>query len=299
MQALILAGARGQRLRPLTDVYPKPLLYLPGGTLLDYLLDHLRQLPLRRIGVVLHHQGDKVAQHLAGSPDVDLLREEAPFTLMSALASAVQWATEPTLVIQADSYFSTPLHYFAHPFLRPAAAMGEASFLVDQPNGHTPHPEHLAGAAAMILPPEAFRLAAEIDAEESFLPLVRALLARGGNATALPLRGWRAKVTDAADLLALNRALLGDWHEAAHPAAANIGYDAMALSWIAPDADVDEHGIGLYVTIGAGATVRGSHLHNSLIFPGATLHRFEAENAIIAESPSTLMRIFTLAPERA
>src|SRR3712207_3025106 len=64
LQALILAGGRGMRMRPLSDIYPKPLLYLPGGTLLDYLLTHLRHLPLDEVAIVLHPEEERIVRHL-------------------------------------------------------------------------------------------------------------------------------------------------------------------------------------------------------------------------------------------
>jgi choline kinase len=36
MQALILAAGQGTRLGPIGELIPKPLLYLPGGSLLEY-----------------------------------------------------------------------------------------------------------------------------------------------------------------------------------------------------------------------------------------------------------------------
>jgi UTP-glucose-1-phosphate uridylyltransferase len=47
LTAVILCGGRGERLRPLTDTVPKPLLPVNGRPLLDYLLDHLSQSGIR------------------------------------------------------------------------------------------------------------------------------------------------------------------------------------------------------------------------------------------------------------
>lgn len=41
--ALILCGGRGERLRPLTDMLPKPLVRLRGRPILSYLLDYLKK----------------------------------------------------------------------------------------------------------------------------------------------------------------------------------------------------------------------------------------------------------------
>ena len=41
--ALILCGGKGERLRPLTDSLPKPLVHLRGRPILGYVLDHLKK----------------------------------------------------------------------------------------------------------------------------------------------------------------------------------------------------------------------------------------------------------------
>ena len=40
---LILCGGKGERLRPLTEFTPKPLVHLKGRPILSYLLDHLKK----------------------------------------------------------------------------------------------------------------------------------------------------------------------------------------------------------------------------------------------------------------
>ena len=42
-QAVILAGGRGTRLRPLTDVRPKPMIEMHGKPFLEYLVEMLRE----------------------------------------------------------------------------------------------------------------------------------------------------------------------------------------------------------------------------------------------------------------
>ena len=42
MKAIILAGGRGTRLRPITDIVPKPLIPLAGRTIIEWQLEYLR-----------------------------------------------------------------------------------------------------------------------------------------------------------------------------------------------------------------------------------------------------------------
>ena len=53
MKAMILAAGRGERMRPLTDTTPKPLLKVGGQCLIEYHLQNIRQAGIRE--VVMNH----------------------------------------------------------------------------------------------------------------------------------------------------------------------------------------------------------------------------------------------------
>tara|TARA_R100000005_G_scaffold96682_1_gene86002 strand:- start:4281 stop:5009 length:729 start_codon:yes stop_codon:yes gene_type:complete len=65
MRAMILAAGLGTRLRPITDVTPKPLVRVAGRALIDYCFDLLRMAGIRQVVVNKHHLGDQISDYLS------------------------------------------------------------------------------------------------------------------------------------------------------------------------------------------------------------------------------------------
>ena len=64
MRAMILAAGRGERMRPLTDTRPKPLLEVGGKPLIHYHLEALGQAGIRDIVINLAWQGELIRRAL-------------------------------------------------------------------------------------------------------------------------------------------------------------------------------------------------------------------------------------------
>ncbi len=58
--AVILCGGRGERLRPLTESIPKPLVNIAGKPILKYLMDHLVSFGVKRFNIAAGYEGDKI-----------------------------------------------------------------------------------------------------------------------------------------------------------------------------------------------------------------------------------------------
>ena len=64
--AMILAAGRGERMRPLTDTMPKPLIPVAGKSMLERSLDKLVEAGVTKIVVNVHHHGQQIADRLNG-----------------------------------------------------------------------------------------------------------------------------------------------------------------------------------------------------------------------------------------
>ena len=71
-RAMVLAAGRGERLRPVTDSTPKPLIEICGRTMLDRVLDSLERAGVERIVVNAHHLVEAIEAHLSARPGLDI-----------------------------------------------------------------------------------------------------------------------------------------------------------------------------------------------------------------------------------
>lgn len=63
--AMVLAAGLGQRMRPLTDSIPKPMVKLAGRPLIDHVLDRLHEAGVERAIVNVHYCADVLEDHLS------------------------------------------------------------------------------------------------------------------------------------------------------------------------------------------------------------------------------------------
>ncbi len=65
-RAMVLAAGIGQRMRPITDSLPKPLVRIGGKAMLDHALDRLSEAGITEAVVNVHHLAEQIEAHLAG-----------------------------------------------------------------------------------------------------------------------------------------------------------------------------------------------------------------------------------------
>jgi N-acetyl-alpha-D-muramate 1-phosphate uridylyltransferase len=102
---VVLAAGAGTRLRPLTDVRPKPLCPVGDRTLLDLALDRVAP-HVARTAVNAHHRADQLVAALAGRDVHVSLEQPAALGTAGALGALRDWvAGRPVLVSNADAYY--------------------------------------------------------------------------------------------------------------------------------------------------------------------------------------------------
>ena len=107
MNVMILAAGRGERLRPLTDATPKPLVEVGGETLLGRHLARLSRAGFRRAVINVSHLGEQIVRRFddAAPPGMTIAwsREAEPLETAGGIAQARALVGDaPFLLVNAD-----------------------------------------------------------------------------------------------------------------------------------------------------------------------------------------------------
>lgn len=114
MRAMILAAGRGERLRPLTDRLPKPLIRVGGKPLIRHHLERLAAAGIEEVVINLGWLGEQIRALLGSGSALDLsiqYSEEPPGALETAggiVQALPLLGSEPFLVVSADIYTAYP-----------------------------------------------------------------------------------------------------------------------------------------------------------------------------------------------
>lgn len=114
MKALVLAAGKGERLRPLTETVPKPMLELGGRPLIEYPLRMLRQAGITQVAVNVHHLADRIQSGLGDGSALGLKITYAPERILLGTGGPLCvlrefFGLEPFVVANADTVMDLDL----------------------------------------------------------------------------------------------------------------------------------------------------------------------------------------------
>jgi MurNAc alpha-1-phosphate uridylyltransferase len=105
--AMVLAAGFGERMRPLTNTLPKPLVQVSGRALLDHVLDKLAQAGVGKAVINVHYLADKIESHVAGRKSPQIVISDEREKLLDTGGGVVNalplLGSEPFLLINSDS----------------------------------------------------------------------------------------------------------------------------------------------------------------------------------------------------
>lgn len=113
VSAILIAGGRGERLRPLTLTTPKPLLKVGDKAIIDYNVDALHACGVDDISVTVNYLGEQIEEHFARRGDgVKTVREESRTGTLGSASLCDIPAGGDTIVMNADLLTTLSLEEF-------------------------------------------------------------------------------------------------------------------------------------------------------------------------------------------
>lgn len=110
MEAIILAGGFGTRLKAVLPEIPKPMAPVGGRPFLSYLLDELAQAKFRKVVLAVGYKAASISDYFGGSYDgVELVYsvEETPLGTGGAIRQALNFCSaERVFVLNGDTFFA-------------------------------------------------------------------------------------------------------------------------------------------------------------------------------------------------
>ncbi|HHQ4773759.1 TPA: N-acetylmuramate alpha-1-phosphate uridylyltransferase MurU [Aeromonas veronii] len=203
MKAMILAAGRGERMRPLTDLLPKPLLAVGGKPLIVHHIEKLKSAGVTEL--VINHAwlGHKLVESLgAGSAlgvTIHWSAEESALETAGGIVQALPLlGSEPFLVINGDTWLDLDYRTLVS---QPLGDDLAHLWLVPNPPQHPSGDFALQGGRVVDTPAFTFSGVGLYD------PAAFAGLAGGARKLAPLLRDWMAQGRVGGSLLA------GEWRD--------------------------------------------------------------------------------------
>jgi len=116
LTAVVLAGGLGTRLRPITEKVPKPLVPVKGRPFLDYLLEKIARMGLKRCVLLVGYRGKMVEDYCGDGKrwglEMAYSHEKEQLGTGGALVNAIAHIRSSALVLNGDSYLDIDARAF-------------------------------------------------------------------------------------------------------------------------------------------------------------------------------------------
>lgn len=121
VDAVIMAGGRGQRLQPLTDATPKPLLKVGGKAIMEYNVDRLALYGIDDFWFSVKYLGEQIESHFGNGKQsnihIDYVWEEEPLGTIGAVSKITNFSHDYVLVMNSDLLTNLDYEHFYLDFI--------------------------------------------------------------------------------------------------------------------------------------------------------------------------------------
>ena len=131
LDAVIMAGGRGERLKPLTNSVPKPMLHVGSAPILERTIKHLTSYGIDDIWISINYLGSQIINYFENGSDRDIkisyIQEEYPLGTIGSVSMIKQFCHEHILVLNSDLISDVDYEKFYLHFLSSNAEMSVLS----------------------------------------------------------------------------------------------------------------------------------------------------------------------------
>lgn len=140
IDAVLMAGGKGERLRPLTEKTPKPLLPVGDKAIIDHNIDRLISYGIKHINVTVNYLKEQLEEHFEeprGEVKVDTVREPKYLGTIGSVRFVKEFHNDTILVMNSDLFTNINYEDFYLHFKEHDAEMGVAAvpYTVSVPYG--------------------------------------------------------------------------------------------------------------------------------------------------------------------
>ena len=122
IDAVLMAGGKGERLRPLTETTPKPLLKVGDKCIIDHNIDRLINYGVKHISVTVNYLKEQIEEHFTkprGEVKVQTIREPHFLGTIGSIRFVPEFYNDTVLVMNSDlftniNYEDFYLHFKEH-----------------------------------------------------------------------------------------------------------------------------------------------------------------------------------------
>ncbi|MBO9700875.1 MAG: nucleotidyltransferase family protein [Sporocytophaga sp.] len=132
VEAVLMAGGKGERLRPLTEKTPKPLLKLGNKAIIEYNINNLSKFGIENVYISVKYLADQIIDYLGNGDkyglNIQYIREDEPLGTLGAVTLVDNYESDTVLVMNSDLFTNLNLEEFYKHYLEVGADMAIASF---------------------------------------------------------------------------------------------------------------------------------------------------------------------------
>ncbi|MBI5542162.1 MAG: nucleotidyltransferase family protein [Bacteroidia bacterium] len=127
VDAVIMAGGRGERLRPFTDTIPKPLLIVGDKPILEHNLNRLSLFGIDDFWISVNYLGEQIEKYFGNGNDrnviIQYVREDKPMGTIGAISKIENFEHDNILVVNSDLLTNIDYEHFFLDFINQDADM--------------------------------------------------------------------------------------------------------------------------------------------------------------------------------